>query len=127
MGLGWPAELVRVVPWAAGPVVSSTSYYIGLAVLIVIMIGVLIAAYRTWWEINDVEEPDSPADLLESFEQAHAEGELDKHELDRVRQLLSTSGEGAGRPDAEGRTRGQVVAGEGRANPGPAEPADESN
>jgi hypothetical protein len=127
MGFGWPAGLVRVVPWAAAPAVTGTAYYIGLAVLVAIMIAVLIAAYRTWWEINDIEEPDSPAELLESFEQAHAEGELDAQELDRVRRLLSAGGEGDRRPDSEGHTRGPIVAGEGRADPGPEEPAHESN
>jgi hypothetical protein len=106
--------LVRGVGWAAAAVDRGTAYYIGLAVLVVIMIGVLIAAYRTWEEINDVEDPDSPADLLESFEQAHQEGELDEQELDRVRRLLS-AGNGADDPS---RTRGAVRGNEGKAKPG---------
>jgi hypothetical protein len=97
MASGWPAALAQVGLWAAAAVQTGTSYYIGLAVLIAILIGVLIWAYRTWAEINDVEEPDSPAELLESFEQAHEEGELDAQELERVRRLLSTNG-GAGAP-----------------------------
>jgi hypothetical protein len=110
----WPAALVRGALWAAAKVDSGTSYYIGLAVLIAIMIGVLIAAYRTWEEINDVEEPDSPSDLLESFEQAHEDGEIDEQELDRVRRLLSTGGGGAA-PGDEKRAQGPLVAGEGQA------------
>jgi hypothetical protein len=110
---GWPAALLRGALWAA-KIDAGTSYYIGLAVLIAIMIGVLIAAYRTWEEINDVEEPDSPADLLESFKQAHEDGELDQQELDRVRRLLSSGG-GGGTPGADNRPRGPLVADEDRA------------
>jgi hypothetical protein len=64
-------------------------YYVGLAVIVAILVGTLIAAYRTWQEIHDVEEPATPADLLESFAQAHEEGELDEMEFDRVRRLLA--------------------------------------
>ncbi len=113
----WPAALVRGVLGAAAPVATGTRYYIGLAVLVVIMIGVLIYAYRTWEEINDVEDPDSPEDLLESFEQAHAEGEIDEHELERVRRLLASAGEGAGPEGAKGGTPSPVKAGEGEAKP----------
>jgi uncharacterized membrane protein len=63
-------------------------YYIGVVLLVIIMLALLVHAYRVWEEIHDVEDPDSPSDLLDSFEQAHAEGELDAKELDRVRKLL---------------------------------------
>jgi hypothetical protein len=117
MGFGWPGTLIRGVPLAAARADTGTSYYIGLAVLVAIIIIVLVAAYRTWEEIHDVEEPDSPADLLESFEQAHHEGELDEQELDRVRSLLSTGQEGAGIQGEASCRRGPVVAGDGPANP----------
>jgi uncharacterized membrane protein len=71
------------------------SYYVGLVLLSIILIVLLVHAYRVWEEIHDVEEPDSPSDLLDSFEQAHAEGELDAQELDRVRKLL-LDGNGTG-------------------------------
>ena len=45
------------------------TYYVGLVLLSIIMIALLVKAYRVWEEIHDVEEPDSPADLLDSFEQ----------------------------------------------------------
>ena len=60
-------------------------YYVGLAVVVVILLGTLIAFYRTWEEIHEDEEPDSPQDLLESFRKAHAAGEIDDRELERVR------------------------------------------
>jgi hypothetical protein len=89
MSFGWETA-VRV----AGPVIAAAAmgrwYYVGLAVIVAILVGTLIAAYRTWQEIHDVEEPATPADLLESFAQAHAEGELDATEFDRVRRLLAS-------------------------------------
>ena len=62
--------------------------YIPLALLTVVLAALLFKAVRVWSEIHDVEEPDSPKDLLASFEQAHAEGELDDAELARVRAQL---------------------------------------
>ncbi len=64
--------------------------YIGLALLAVLLVVALIKAYRVWEEIHDVEEPSSPDDLLESFEQAHRAGELDDAELERVRARLAS-------------------------------------
>lgn len=69
-------------------ILGGTAYYVGVVLLSILAIMLLIHAYRVWQEIHEVEEPDSPADLLESFEQAHAEGELDDQELERVRRLL---------------------------------------
>jgi hypothetical protein len=65
-------------------------YYIGLALLVAVALVALYKAYRVWEEIHDVEEPDSPADLLQSFSQAHAAGELDDDEFDRVRRRLES-------------------------------------
>jgi uncharacterized membrane protein len=72
-----------------GLAVSPTYYYVGLGLLVVLLVVALIKAYRVWEEIHDVEEPDSPADLLESFEEAHAAGELDDEEFERVRRRLA--------------------------------------
>jgi hypothetical protein len=80
----------------------SASYYVGLALLSIIMIVLAVHAYRVWEEIHDVEDPDSPAELLDSFEQAHSDGELNAQELDRLRKLLldgqGTAGVGSVRP-----------------------------
>jgi hypothetical protein len=64
------------------------SYYVKLALLVAVLVVALVAAYRVWAEIQDVEEPDTPADLLESFEAAHAAGAIDAQEFDRVRRQL---------------------------------------
>jgi uncharacterized membrane protein len=95
MIFGWGTPVRWSGLWAAARVDTGPLYYVGLAVIVAIVVGVLIAAYRTWEEIHDVEEPDSPADLLETFRQAHAQGEIDDHELDRVRRLLASAEEGA--------------------------------
>ena len=49
-----------------------------------LLVALLIKAVRVWEEIHDVEEPETPSDLLASFEGAHAEGELDDAEFARV-------------------------------------------
>ncbi len=106
MAMGWDDPVIGAAPWAVARVDTGPLYYVGLAVIVIIVIGTLIAAYRTWVEIHDVEEPDSPADLLETFRQAHAQGAIDDQELDRVRMLLTgDEGESAGDP-AVNRPRG---------------------
>ena len=49
-----------------------------------------------------MEEPDSPEDLLASFEQAHAAGELNAQELERVRERLGR-GPGIAVPESASR------------------------
>lgn len=72
-------------PLAAGAArgfkVTTSGYYVGLAILLVLMVLASVQAYKMWEEIHDVEEPDSPAELLEAFEEAHALGELDDEEF----------------------------------------------
>ncbi len=119
MASGWPAAWVRGTLWAAAAVATGTSVLIGLAVLVAIMIGVAHRVLSDLGEIHDVEEPDSPAELLESFEQAHEDGEIDERELERVRRLLSAGGGAGGRgAPRRGTRRGdRCVAGEGPDEP----------
>jgi hypothetical protein len=70
---------------------SLLTKYVPLGLLTVLLVALLINAVRVWGEIHDVEEPDSPSDLLASFEQAHAKGELDDAEFARVREQLRSS------------------------------------
>jgi uncharacterized membrane protein len=100
MKLGWVAMVTQTGLLAAGRIDSGLVYYIGLAVVVVIMVGAIVKFYSTWEEIHEDEEPDSPADLLESFRQAHADGQIDDKELERVRGLLS-----AGPRDVDGTPR----------------------
>jgi hypothetical protein len=83
--------------WA--PIPETASYYVKSALLIIILVVALVAAYRVWEEIHDVEEPDSPDDLLESFEQAHAAGVLNDQEFDRVRQQFHGDSTSEGKAD----------------------------
>jgi hypothetical protein len=63
--------------------------YLGLALLTFLLVLCLIKAYRVWKEIQDVAEPASRADLLESFERAYFAGEMDADEFERVRSRLT--------------------------------------
>ena len=47
--------------------VSAWQYYVGLLILAVLLAVATVKAYQMWEEIHDVEEPDSPSDLLEAF------------------------------------------------------------
>ena len=97
---------------------QDVKYYVGLAVLVVLLVVSLVTAYRVWVEIHDVEEPDSPADLLESFEQARAAGILDEEEFRRVRWQLTGGPDQEGRVPAEGDLPSEPL----RADPGAGEP-----
>ncbi len=122
MMFGWATASNSVGPLAAAAMTSGTWYYLGLALVLVIVVITLIAFLRTWGEINDVEEPDSPADLLESFEKAHAEGELNDRELDRVRRLLAAGGGSEMAIPSERRPSDSA-----RPTVGPSSPAEDSN
>jgi hypothetical protein len=86
--LFWSRTPGNPMPGLSAVIFGGIAYYIGLVLLTIAAIMLSIHAYRVWQEIHEEEEPDSPSDLLESFEQAHAEGELDEKELERVRRLL---------------------------------------
>ena len=72
-----------------------------LVLLSVVIVLLLIKLYRERQDILDVEEPDSPEDLLQSFEQAHRAGELDDDEFERVKQQLARASAGTFRPNPE--------------------------
>jgi hypothetical protein len=62
--------------------------YAPLVLFAVVLAVLLVKAVRVWQEIHDVEEPATPGELLASLEGAHAAGELDDAEIERVRQQL---------------------------------------
>jgi hypothetical protein len=77
---------------AIPPVVTTDRwYYLGLALLVGAMIVAAIVAYRLWFDLNDIEDPDQPEDLLEAFKDARAAGELDDKEFERVRRRLANA------------------------------------
>jgi len=71
---------------AGGP--TSYYYYGGLALLAAAMIWAAIVAHRSWEEANEDLDPATPDELLDVFEQARADGELDEDEFARVRRRL---------------------------------------
>jgi uncharacterized membrane protein len=82
--------------WAMEIKYGTPAYWIGLGMLVVVLLVALLKGYREWQEIHDVEEPDSPDDLLRSFREAHARGELDDDEFQRVERRLSHSSASGG-------------------------------
>jgi len=78
--------LERVVLLAA---LSPAAWYnIGLVVVLIALAIAGVMAYRVWQEVNEEIEPATPEELLASFEQARAEGELDDDEYARVRRQI---------------------------------------
>ena len=63
-------------------------YNMGLVVVLVVLAIAGVMAYRVWREVNEEIEPATPEELLASFAQARAEGELDDEEYDRVRRQI---------------------------------------
>lgn len=81
-----------IAPLAAFPTTESlATRYIPLALLAFLLVASLIKAVRVWGEIHDVEEPATASDLLASFQEAHALGELDDEEFARVTEKLTAS------------------------------------
>jgi hypothetical protein len=90
--LNWVNVLDAVAAFADFPSAQSlVTRYVPLLVFAVLLAASLIKAVRVWQEIHDVEEADTPSDLLAAFQQAHAEGELDDAEFARVRDQLAGS------------------------------------
>jgi hypothetical protein len=73
---------------------TATWYNVGLAVVVVSAAIMALIAYRAWAEAHEDLDPVSNQDLLASFEQARADGELDEEEYDRVRKRIRDAGGG---------------------------------
>jgi len=60
---------------------------------IVVIVALFVAVIVGWWYWREAHEeitPDAPEDLLASFEEAHAAGEIDDEEIKRLRAKLSS-------------------------------------
>ncbi len=85
---------------------ARTWYNVGLVVVLAALALTGVVAYRAWHEAHEEIEPASAEELLATFEQARAAGELDEEEYARVRRelLKSANGElGAPSPGQKGR------------------------
>lgn len=71
-------------------------YYAGLAALVVAMGVGGVWAYRSWEEAHEELGPATKDELMEAFQQARLEGELDDQELARIRSRVEA--EAGGRP-----------------------------
>lgn len=68
---------------------SPLYYYVGLAALVGAMIWAGILAYTSWREAHEELDPASPAELLDAFERARAQGDLNEEEFARVRRRIN--------------------------------------
>jgi len=59
-----------------------------LLMIVALLVG-LWKARNLWEEINEDEDPATDSERLRELEAAHAEGEIDTEELQRIRQLLN--------------------------------------
>ncbi len=86
---GLMGGLVILIAAAEPKRLYGSAYYAGLAVVVVVVLIAAIGFYRVWLEVREEEEPDSPDVVLESFRRAHAAGEIDDQELERVTRVLA--------------------------------------
>lgn len=106
--MGYPVRIGEaldpgVILWGAkAPPPQPT--VIGAVILIIALIVAVVVGWRNWQEAHEEEATDSPEDLLASFEEAHAAGDIDDDEMRRLRSKLtgdssSISTRKAQRPD----------------------------
>lgn len=63
-------------------------YYVGLAALVVALIWAGVLAYRSWEEAHEELDPATKEELLDAFQQARMEGELDDEEFAKIRRRI---------------------------------------
>ncbi len=71
-------------------------YYLGAALLAVVVVFAILKARSVYEEIHEDIEPEHPQEILRTLEDAHHQGELDAEEFARVKSML----EGSARPPA---------------------------
>lgn len=62
---------------------------LGAVILVIALIVAVVVGWRNWQEAHEEEAADSPEDLLASFEEAHAAGDIDDDEIGRLRARLA--------------------------------------
>lgn len=82
----WFLAAAPIAPQPATP----SYYYAGLAALVVAMAVAAVWAYRSWEEAHEELDPATKDELMEAFQQARLEGELDDQELARIRSRIES-------------------------------------
>ena len=97
------AFLNRAAPIGSEGLTAATSfgatYYVGLVLLGIIMVVVLVYAYRVWEEIHDVEEPDSPSNCWIRSSRRMPKATWMLRNVDRLRKILGRTGLGPERSE----------------------------
>jgi len=74
-------------------VISAQAWYnIGLAVVLLVLALALYWAYQIWTEVNEEVDPATADELMASFDQARAAGDLDEEEYAKVRSRIEQAG-----------------------------------
>jgi uncharacterized membrane protein len=81
-------------------VISARAWYnIGLAVVLLSLAVAFYWAYQMWSEVNEEVDPATAEELMFSFDQARAAGELDDEEYAKVRKRIEQTGSAGPRTD----------------------------
>jgi uncharacterized membrane protein len=74
-------------------IISARAWYnIGLVVMLLILVLACYWAYEMWMEVNEEVDPATADELMASFDQARAAGELDDEEYAKVRKRIEQPG-----------------------------------
>jgi hypothetical protein len=81
--------------------ISARAWYnIGLAVVLLSMAVAFYWAYQMWTEVNEEVDPATAEELMASFDQARAAGELEDEEYAKVRKRIEQTGSAGTRADS---------------------------
>jgi len=97
-----------------GTISARAWYNIGLAVVLLVMALACYWAYQMWMEVNEEVDPATADELMASFDQARAAGELDDEEYAKVRKRIEQTGAAGSRTGSSDT---------GKTQPGPPRPS----
>jgi uncharacterized membrane protein len=89
-GFGVPLAFISARAW----------YNVGLAVVLLSLAVAFYWAYQMWSEVNEEVDPATADELMVSFDQARAAGELDEEEYAKVRKRIEQTGSAGPRADS---------------------------
>jgi uncharacterized membrane protein len=75
-----------------GTISARAWYNIGLAVVFLVLALACYWAYQMWMEVNEEVDPATADELMASFDQARAAGDLDDEEYAKVRKRIEQTG-----------------------------------